>query len=77
MTAWPASGDSVVPSDSYLGQVMIMPVIPVARGSVDSVVGAAAVVVLVGLAVSGHASFPLFGSLVPARLLVSGWLNMS
>ena len=28
MTAWPASGDSVLPSDSYFGQVRIMPTMP-------------------------------------------------
>src|ERR1700758_4915434 len=28
-TAWPASGDRVLPSDSYFGQVTIVPVIPV------------------------------------------------
>src|SRR6266850_4647430 len=32
-TAWPASGDSVVPSDSYFGQVTIVPVSPVWVGS--------------------------------------------
>ena len=49
----------------------------IAVGSVDNVVGFAPVVALVGFAVSGHASLLLFGSFVPARLLVSGWLNMS
>src|SRR2546421_1673098 len=29
MTAWPASGDKVVPFDSYLGQTAIVPVMPV------------------------------------------------
>src|ERR1700687_3102190 len=29
-TAWPASGDRVVPSASYFGQVTIMPVMPAA-----------------------------------------------
>ena len=28
MTAWPARGDKVYPSDSYFGQVTIMPVMP-------------------------------------------------
>ena len=37
----------------------------------------AAVVARGLLVVIGQASFPLVGSIVPARLLVSGWLNMS
>ena len=28
ITAWPASGDKVLPSDSYVGQVTIMPTMP-------------------------------------------------
>jgi hypothetical protein len=54
-----------------------MPVMPAAVGSVDNVVGAEPLVALSSFARIGHASFPLFGSFVPARLLVSGWLNMS
>jgi len=34
MTAWPASGDSVTPSDSKCGQVGIMPTIPSLRAVV-------------------------------------------
>src|SRR5260370_32317942 len=77
LTAWPASGDKVTPSDSYFGQVTTMPVMPVAVGSVPSVVGFAPLVALSSFLPIGHASFPLFGSFVPARLLLIGWLNMS
>src|ERR1700756_2816336 len=82
MTAWPASGDSVLPSDSYFGQVTIIPVIPVWVGSgiiFAGLFGSGIIPVreLNADAPTGHASFPLFGSFVPARLLVSGWLNIS
>src|ERR1700676_3347946 len=70
ITAWPDSGDRVLPSDSYFGQVTIMPVMPVAFGSVDRVVGVAPVVALSSFLPIGHASSPLFGSFVPARLLL-------
>src|ERR1700687_4155491 len=58
-TAWPASGDRVVPSASYFGQVTIMPVMPAA------------------CFVIGQAFCPEEGSIVPSRLFVNGWLNMS
>src|SRR5437016_10353193 len=55
-TAWPASGDRVVPSASYFGQVTIMPVMPACVG------------LLVDCFEIGQASFPVVGSIVPARL---------
>src|SRR5207253_9306121 len=68
MTAWPASAESVWPSDSYFGQVTIVPVIPSCVGS--SVLGRG-----LPLAsnrgpsretlVTGQASSPVAGSLVP------------
>ena len=64
-TAWPASGDRVFPSDSYFGQVTILPVMPACVGSV------------VACAETGHASSPVAGSVVPAKLFDNGWLNMS
>src|ERR1700719_1202843 len=67
-TAWPASGDGVLPSDSNCGQVTIMPVLPVCVGSF---------VPCRGFTETGQASFPVVGSIVPAKLLVIGWLNMS
>ncbi len=65
-TAWPASGDSVVPSDSYFGQVTIMPVMPAWVASVGQP----------GFEI-GQASLPVAGSMVPARLFDNGMLNMS
>src|SRR6267142_1549276 len=59
MTTWPASGDWVTPSDSYFGQVGIIPTRPSVRF------------------VIGHASSWVTGSMVPAKALDTGWLNMS
>src|SRR6266481_6526050 len=68
-TACPASGDSVLPSASYFGQVTIVPVIPVCVGS------PAPIREIVEI---GHASELLLdGSGVPAKLFTKGWLNMS
>src|SRR2546429_9209846 len=64
-TAWPASGDRVFPSDSYFGQVTILPVMPACVGSV------------VACAEPGHASSPVAGSVVPTKLFDNGWLHMS
>ncbi len=77
MTAWPASGESVLPSDSYFGQVTIMPVMPVAVGSVAASSALVPDVAESSFMPIGQASLPLSGSMVPARLFVSGWLNMS
>src|SRR6267143_1271992 len=71
MTAWPASGEYVLPSDSNVGQVTIKPVMPVAVGSV------APAEFVSGLFEIGHASNPVPGSMVPARLFDNGSLNMS
>src|SRR5215472_7782352 len=65
MTAWPASGDRVLPSDSYFGQVTIMPVMPACVGS------------LVACAEIGQASSPVEGSIVPVKAFDNGWLNAS
>src|SRR6516165_1546387 len=88
MTACPARGERVCPSDSYFGHVTIMPVIvvvgfgpapfPVMIPPVlppDAVVTAP--VDTSGLAEIGHASRPEVGSTVPARLFDRGWLNIS
>src|ERR1700722_17771519 len=76
--AWPALGDSVLPSLSNFGQVTIMLV------DVDSgaKVGSAALAALIALladasAEIGQASNPVTPSIVPASELDSGWLNMS
>src|ERR1700675_1089259 len=69
-TAWPASGDRVVPSASYFGQVTIMPVMPSGLGVVPSNPTPATLEI-------GQASFPFAGSIVPAKLFESGILNMS
>src|SRR6516162_2910197 len=69
-TAWPASGDRVVPSTSYLGQVTIVPVIPV----VFCVVPSKPVVAFLE---TGQASSPVAGSIVPGRPFDNGMLNMS
>ena len=68
-TACPPNGDRVVPSASYFGQVTIMPVIPVRVRSLGSPIRE--------LTEIGHASFPVAGSIVPARLFDNGMLNMS
>src|SRR5467141_4452400 len=69
MTAWPANGDRVLPSASYLGHVTIVPVMPVCVGSS---------VPIREIFDIGHASIPLLdGSGVPARLFDNGSLNMS
>src|SRR5207253_1471716 len=80
MTAWPASGDKVVPFDSYLGQVTIVPVMPNCVGSRVPAIGlplASNCGPIRETFVTGHASRPVAGSIVPARLFTSGWLNMS
>src|ERR1700675_2171011 len=65
-TAWPANGDRIVPPASYFGQVTIVPVMPVEVGSFGSR----------ELFEIGHASNPVAGSIVPARLFDNGWLYM-
>src|SRR5467141_1363395 len=73
--AWPARGDRVFPSDSYFGQVTIMPVMPVGL----TPPGAPVVVSIPvrELGEMGHASFPVAGSICPAKLFDNGMLNMS
>src|SRR6267378_3377198 len=73
--AWPARGDRVFPSDSYFGQVTIMPVMPVGL----TPPGAPVVVSIPvrDLGEMGHASFPVAGSICPAKLFDNGMLNMS
>ena len=76
MRAWPTNGDGVTPSASNAGQVTILPVIP----SVPKEPGALPFDVSIpcsGSFVIGQASRPLRGSMVPAKLFESGWLNMS
>ena len=70
MTAWPASGDRMfaLPSDSYFGQVTIVPMMPVWVGSLAPEREFLEI---------GQASRPVAGSMVPARLFDSGMLNMS
>src|SRR5882672_9261204 len=81
--AWPARGDRVIPSDSYFGQVTIIPVIPVVLApntylpTLGSVAGPPTSIPFRAVAETGHASFPVAGSIVPARLLDNGMLNMS
>jgi len=80
MTAWPASGESVCWSDSYFGQVTIVPVIPNCVGSRVPAIGlplASNCGPIREIFVTGQASSPVAGSIVPARLFDSGWLNMS
>src|SRR5207244_13564564 len=79
MTAWPASGDKVVPFDSYLGQVVVVPVMPNCVGSR----GAASVVPLESLGGpiresfgTGPASGHDGGSHVPDGQAPSGWWNV-
>src|SRR4029077_9665454 len=71
-TAWPAIGDKVVPSASNFGQVTISPVMPswVPSPPFEGILA-------VACAEIGHASSPVSGSRVPARLLDNGMLNMS
>src|SRR6202051_2785478 len=66
-TAWPASGDRILPPASYFGQVTMVPVMPVEVGSLA----------LREFVEIGHASNPVAGSIVPARLFDNGWVNMS
>src|SRR3984893_722939 len=66
--AWPASGVRVLPSDWSFGQVTMVPVMPVCVGSFAP---------LRAIFEIGHASRPVDGSMVPARLFDRGWLNMS
>src|SRR5215469_1593868 len=76
MTAWPANGDGVAPSASNSGQVTIlpvMPIVPVEPGALPFDVS----IPTNGFFVIGQASRPLRGSMVPAKVLESGWLNMS
>ena len=63
ITAWPASGETVLPSDSYFGQVGIMPTKLPLGPSLRLVIG--------------HASSPVIGSILPASEFDTGWLNMS
>src|SRR5215470_14223478 len=87
MTAWPASGDSVELSDSYLGHVTILPVMPAwqpwawlgSAGSAWQVVspGVGVNTLFVTAAATGQASRPVAGSMVPAREFDNGSLNMS
>ena len=58
----------MVRSDSYFGQVTIVPVIPVEVASLGFCRETFE---------TGHASSPVAGSIVPARLFASGMLNMS
>src|SRR5882762_2390630 len=74
-TAWPARGDRVVPSNSYFGQVTIIPVMPVGLAPPGAPV-------LVSIPVRelgeiGHASFPVAGSISPDKAFDNGILNMS
>src|SRR5215469_6250977 len=69
-TAWPANGDRVLLSDSYLGQVTIVPVMPVVFFVVPSKP-------VVAFAEIGQASSPVAGSIVPAKPFANGMLNMS
>src|SRR6202158_5089812 len=57
-TAWPARGASVVPCDSNLGQVTMVPVMPVGLAVVPSDPTRAVFEM-------GQASFPVAGSFVP------------
>src|ERR1700722_3702059 len=69
-TAWPASGDSVTLSDSYLGHVTILPVMP-------AWLPVPVKTLAVTCAATGQASKPVEGSMVPAKEFDRGWLNMS
>src|SRR5947208_9220923 len=74
--AWPASGEAVMPSDSYSGQVTILPVMPI----VPKEPGALPFELSIptnGFFVIGQASCPVRGSIGPAGVLEGGWLNMS
>ena len=65
-----------MPSDSYSGQVTILPVMPI----VPKEPGALPFELSIptnGFFVIGQASCPVRGSIVPASVLESGWLNMS
>src|SRR6516164_6400056 len=69
MIAWPARGERVWPSASNFGQVTIVPVMPVGLvapgwfgGSLDVSTPRRA------LTEMGHESWPVAGSMVPARL---------
>src|SRR5439155_14810171 len=73
--AWPARGDRVSPSDSYFGQVTIMPVMPVGLEAPGRPVLVS--IPVVARAETGQASFPVAGSIVPAKLFDNGMLNMS
>src|SRR6476469_959215 len=76
ITAWPASGERVVPSASYFGQVTMVLVMPVglAAPKFPLVVS----MPTRSLFEIGQASTLLFaGSGVPAKLFDRGWLNMS
>src|ERR1700675_887713 len=66
-TAWPARGDRVTLSDSYFGQVTIVPVIPVGESGEPTTCREIAEI--------GHASFVVAASMVPARLFDNGMLN--
>src|SRR5207302_2680250 len=79
ITACPASGDSVVPSDSYFGHVTIVPVMPVWFGSRVLGIGlplASNCGPMREILYTGHASRPVAGSIVHARAITSGWLDM-
>src|SRR2546421_7299816 len=71
--AWPANGDRVVPSDSYFGQVTIMPVMPV--GLTAPGVGPPVSIPVRARAETGHASWCVAGSIVPAKLFDNGMLR--
>ena len=63
MIAWPASGDRVLPSDSYFGQVGIMPTKLPLRASLRLVMR--------------QEPSPVSGSIVPASARDRGWLHWS
>ena len=69
ITAWPASGDRVFPSDSYFGQVTIIPVMP-------ACVGVAPIPALPAPKPDRRQG-PWGDRSVPAKAFDNGWLNMS
>ena len=62
MTAWPTSGEGVLPSASYCGHTMITPTATWLPWSVGAI---------------GQAFWFVSGSTVPLSELLSGMLNMS
>src|SRR6202162_5505705 len=74
-TPWPASGEGVVPSASYSGQVTIVLVMPVELLELGAPVDVEKP--CRAIFETGHASCPESGSRVPDRLFDNGMLNMS